>query len=262
MGVDFESFQDVLKHPIRKKIILALGENQPLSYMDLMRIVDARNTGKFNYHLKVLADLIEKDQNGKYQLTEKGRLAAQFLQTFKEKTLEPTPLKMADATLIGFAGFVVTLINPFLWIFIFFAEDKSQSIPLFESLVALSIVFMWIVPGALMWRLTVKRSHSHDAYDLFKSPFLAMVMLILLLVTMVVLNVNIGATAQVQIGHVIKSGTTTLPNGGTASWGENDYTSLGLNLYIFVGEGLIFSFVGAALSELASRIRKRIAFKR
>jgi len=41
-----------------------------------MAAVEAANTGKFNYHLKVLADLINKDENGQYGLTEKGHLAA------------------------------------------------------------------------------------------------------------------------------------------------------------------------------------------
>ena len=37
MGVDFESFQDVLKHPIRRKIIIsALESHNVQSYMDLM----------------------------------------------------------------------------------------------------------------------------------------------------------------------------------------------------------------------------------
>ncbi len=31
-----------------------------------MKIVKVVSTGKFNYHLKILGDLIEKDQNGKW----------------------------------------------------------------------------------------------------------------------------------------------------------------------------------------------------
>jgi hypothetical protein len=80
--------------------------------MDLMGAVAASNTGKFNYHLKILADLIQKDSGGKYLLTEKGQLAAQFLLTFKERGIEPSSLSMADGLLIGFAGFVLTLANP------------------------------------------------------------------------------------------------------------------------------------------------------
>ena len=84
MGVDFDSFRDVLKHPIRRRIVLALNERICLSYMDLMNLTESASTGKFNYHLKILGDLIAKDADGKYVLTEKGRLAAQFLQKFPE----------------------------------------------------------------------------------------------------------------------------------------------------------------------------------
>jgi predicted transcriptional regulator len=92
LAVDFESFNDVLKHPIRRKIIIALGNNKTLSYVELLNITEASNTGKFNYHLKILGDLIEKDTSGKYSLTEKGHLSLEFLQKFPEKppNLQPT----------------------------------------------------------------------------------------------------------------------------------------------------------------------------
>ncbi|MDR1992073.1 MAG: hypothetical protein LBQ98_01005 [Nitrososphaerota archaeon] len=106
MAVDIESFQDVLKHPIRHKIIQALNQTSILSYTDLMGITEVSNTGKFNYHLKILADLIQKDESGKYVLTEKGYLAVQFLQIFPEKKVVPSHMRMSDALLIGFVGFV------------------------------------------------------------------------------------------------------------------------------------------------------------
>ena len=88
MSVVFESLSDVLKHPIRRKIILALYGSKRLSYVELMKIVKVVSTGKFNYHLKILGDLIEKDQNGKYGLTEKGKMAAQLLQKFPRGSLK------------------------------------------------------------------------------------------------------------------------------------------------------------------------------
>ena len=106
--MDFGSLSDVLKHPVRRKIILALFERGDLSYVDLMNFVGVSNTGKFNYHLKILGDLIEKDQNGRYTLTEKGRMAAQLLQKFPEKKPQQTILSMADAAVIGFAGVVLS----------------------------------------------------------------------------------------------------------------------------------------------------------
>ena len=88
MSVDLESLSDVLKHPIRRRIIFVLYESGRLSYVDLMNLVEVDSTGKFNYHLKILGDLIEKGRNGKYGLTEKGRMIAQLLQKFPEKKVE------------------------------------------------------------------------------------------------------------------------------------------------------------------------------
>jgi len=88
LTVNLESLSDVLKHPIRRKIVLTLYEKGRLSYIDLMNLVKVTSTGKFNYHLKVLGDLIDKNQNGKYGLTEKGQMIAQLLQKFPEKEPE------------------------------------------------------------------------------------------------------------------------------------------------------------------------------
>ena len=70
---------------MRRKIILAPYGSKRLSYVKFMKIVKVVSIGKFNYHLKILGDLIEKDQNGKYSLTEKGQTAAQLLQKFPQR---------------------------------------------------------------------------------------------------------------------------------------------------------------------------------
>ncbi|MCR6692110.1 MAG: hypothetical protein MRT15_06950, partial [archaeon YNP-LCB-003-016] len=101
-----------LKHPIRRKIILTLFERGNLSYVDLMNLIEVSSTGKLNYHLKILGDLIGKDQNGRYTLTEKGLMIAQLLQKFPERKPQSTTLSMADATVIGFIGMALTLANP------------------------------------------------------------------------------------------------------------------------------------------------------
>lgn len=78
-----------------------------------MNVVEITNTGKFNCHLKVLDDLIEKDENGKYGLSEKGKIAVQFLQTFDNaKKAEPVFETRAFRL---FAGFMwLLLVYPFL----------------------------------------------------------------------------------------------------------------------------------------------------
>jgi hypothetical protein len=175
LAVDFESFNDVLKHPIRRKVINALGANKNLSYVELLNITEAANTGKFNYHLKILGDLIQKDSDGKYGLTDKGQLALKFLQQFPEKKPEsPTSLHMVDAALIGLAGVFLIVANPVLWVGLWVTANKFV-VPVFTlSLFALGSLFYGLfVPSFVMRLLTIRRSHSHEMYTLFRAPFVA-----------------------------------------------------------------------------------------
>lgn len=261
LDVDFETFHDVLKHPIRRKIILTLYSARKVSYMDLMGTVEASNTGKFNYHLKVLADLIQKDPDGQYELTQKGYLAAQMLQTFKGKNQEPTPLKMSDAPLIGFAGLALTVCNPFFWAFIFAASMGIKSVPVAVGLEVLMIVFSVVAPGALMWWLAVKKTQSHDPYNIFKAPLVMFMILLPIFILMLIFHVSVGAQIQIQTSPTITSGNITLPDGGTGSWSKSSYVTFPVSLFHLVYTGLIYGFLGVAFSELFSKLRKKFRLK-
>ena len=63
-----------------------------MSYTDLMDTLEVVSTGLLNYHLKVLSDLLSKNEEGKYVLTEKGKLASRLLLEFPEESnLGKTP---------------------------------------------------------------------------------------------------------------------------------------------------------------------------
>jgi DNA-binding transcriptional ArsR family regulator len=74
-----DSLHKILKDETRRKIILELNEKGSVSYTDLMDSLGIVSTGTLNYHLKVLGDLLEKDQAEKYVLSEKGKLAYRVL---------------------------------------------------------------------------------------------------------------------------------------------------------------------------------------
>jgi DNA-binding transcriptional ArsR family regulator len=74
----------ILKDETRRKIILLLDEKGSLSYTDLMETLELGSTGTLNYHLKVLGDLIVKNETGQYLLTDKGKLASRLLIEFPE----------------------------------------------------------------------------------------------------------------------------------------------------------------------------------
>lgn len=82
MSQGLASFHKILKDETRQKIILLLNEKGSLSYTDLMDSLEVVSTGLLNYHLKVLADLLAKNEAGQYTLTEKGQIAYKVLTEF------------------------------------------------------------------------------------------------------------------------------------------------------------------------------------
>jgi hypothetical protein len=87
------SLHKILKDETREKIVLLLKEKGNQSYMDLMKSLKIKSTGKMNYHLKILNDLITKTPKGEYILTEKGKLAARLLDEFTEENSQELGLK-------------------------------------------------------------------------------------------------------------------------------------------------------------------------
>ena len=69
MSAGIALLHKILKDETRRKIIILLHEQGSLSYVDLMKALGIANTGKMNYHLKVLDDLLTKTEEGKYAAT-------------------------------------------------------------------------------------------------------------------------------------------------------------------------------------------------
>ena len=84
MSSGLASLHKILKDETRRKIILLLNEKGSLGYTDLMDTLGIVSTGLLNYHLKVLGDLLTKDENGQYTLSEKGKLATRLLLEFPD----------------------------------------------------------------------------------------------------------------------------------------------------------------------------------
>jgi hypothetical protein len=77
--MDSNPLHKQLNDGTRRKILLALNENGCLSYSDLMNQTKIEHTGRLNYHLKTLGDLLSKDTESRYVLSEKGKVAVQLL---------------------------------------------------------------------------------------------------------------------------------------------------------------------------------------
>ncbi|XHH10037.1 MAG: ArsR family transcriptional regulator [Candidatus Bathyarchaeia archaeon] len=82
MSLSIDSLHKILKDQTRSKIVLLLSEKGSLTYTNLMETLGLSGTGTLNYHLKILGDLITKNEQGQYILTEKGKLASKILTEF------------------------------------------------------------------------------------------------------------------------------------------------------------------------------------
>ena len=110
--VDWSSLHKILSDTTRRSLLELLAEKEALSYTEIMALLRVTNTGRLNYHLKALGTLISKDDQGKYHLTERGKLSVNLLQTFPEKaTIEKkkhvSGLKIAVAVVLLIVGILL-----------------------------------------------------------------------------------------------------------------------------------------------------------
>ena len=69
----------ILSHSTRRRIIECLEEQGPLSFNDLLKLVNTKNHGELGFHLRALKGLIEQKSSKEFSLTNKGLLAAGLL---------------------------------------------------------------------------------------------------------------------------------------------------------------------------------------
>ena len=81
MGSD-ETFE-AISHPLRIKILKLLAE-KPMGFSELKRELGIKSSGKLDFHLKKLENLIALDSDGKYTLTKEGYAALQAITTIKK----------------------------------------------------------------------------------------------------------------------------------------------------------------------------------
>lgn len=76
----------VLSHPLRRRIILYLNEEEKGTFTDLATFTDV-DTGKLSFHLRTLGDFLKQTPEGKYILSTKGRNAIILIKDLEEWAL-------------------------------------------------------------------------------------------------------------------------------------------------------------------------------
>ena len=75
-----------LKHPIRRKILRMLSDEQ-LSYTQMLKELDL-DTGHLNYYLESLGELVLKSDEGKYRLSEMGQAAIGLMKKVEDRAAQ------------------------------------------------------------------------------------------------------------------------------------------------------------------------------
>ena len=101
------------------------------------------DTGKLNFHLKKLEDLIEKDKKGLYRLTDKGLRAFSIIQQVPEKIEEASATRRAAAYFLDF--FAVILVSLIYFIFpIKISGIIQQEFVITPSYILTILLVFWI----------------------------------------------------------------------------------------------------------------------
>jgi len=106
LDTDWSSLHKILSDTTRRSILQLLSEKEALSYTEIMTLLQITNTGRLNYHLKSLGNLVSKDDIGRYHLTEQGRLAASLVKNFPERV---TPEKKLSALKVAVAVVLILI---------------------------------------------------------------------------------------------------------------------------------------------------------
>jgi len=84
MNADLASLHKILKDETRRQILLLLNDKEAMAYTEIMSSADVISTGTLNYHIKVLGDLLIKNESGQYSLSENGKAAVRLITDFPD----------------------------------------------------------------------------------------------------------------------------------------------------------------------------------
>jgi hypothetical protein len=146
MSLGIDSLHKILKDETRRKAIILLSE-KPTNYTELMDTLSIVSTGTLNYHIKVLGELLTKNEAGQYTLSDKGKLAYRVLTEFPKTQLTVTDRRILKMMLFfGIASVILALVTGFV-----------SNIPIERTAIA---VIMVILTFGFAYYIRVRPSQS------------------------------------------------------------------------------------------------------
>jgi hypothetical protein len=103
-----DALYKALADTTRRRILELLSQRGAMSYTENMNEVGIKNTGKLNYHLKTLGNLVQKDEQVRYTLSEAGKHAVSLLKKFSQ------PLEPSKSVVSVVGGILLVIVGAFL----------------------------------------------------------------------------------------------------------------------------------------------------
>lgn len=119
---------------LRRRIIELLGTRGKAGVTEIKRALKV-STGSLYYNLELLRDLIDRDENKKYYLTEKGWIAYNLIKNGQESFLDMRVYKPLIP--LKFRSKLSLILHP-RWIFMIIFESQKVTIPISLAILALA----------------------------------------------------------------------------------------------------------------------------
>jgi len=208
MSSGIASLHKVLKDENRRKIILLLQEKGSLSYVDLMKILGITNTGKMNYHLKILGELLSKKEDGQYFLSERGLLASRLLLEFPESNTSQLGLSPKGPQILwcGIIICIFTLMGLFILFRFMYNEIASGYVYGLDSSVPLifaCILFLFVGSYMIISDVRKNSKTNRKLSNLTKRVLVASTVFIIILG---IALVGVVITLPVYVEHLDQIG--------------------------------------------------------
>ena len=102
---------EAISHPIRIKILKLLAK-RPMSFSELKRKLGIKSSGKLDFHLKKLGNLVTLNSEDKYALTKEGYAALQTITTVRKYGWQK---RAYIVNMVAYAIVVLYTLNAMSW---------------------------------------------------------------------------------------------------------------------------------------------------
>ena len=163
-------------HEERRNILKIIGSSpEGVKYSDVLNELQL-NTGKLNYHLKLLEGLIERDNDRNYRLTKLGMKSVMILKSITED-LDEEDLKLVSTARTSQDTLVTGVVNLWANLMLFFSFTAILGLVAFiyfniQAGYSGNLAYLWVVLSVVVlvaeyfWLKKIRREAPEKFFDL------------------------------------------------------------------------------------------------